>query len=1458
MKHFLNAFVLLALSATAASAAEARLKTVAPHGPSANEVLAGSHDGSKLYLQAGIFDPTGERLDFESVGLGRRPLLKIDAKSTSSSVAYAIIQFQPGQQRARGELERLGVEFLGYLPDNAFQVRLNSSTRRLIAGQSFIRWVGDFEPGYKISPKLWPGSKEMPGEVVLHVFPGVSLDDVYAALASKFPQIVRTLKRDDAAAPRQRISVPYQIQDAFIQEAAQIEGVRWIEPYYEPRLHNMNSSGPIQGNLAGEAGRTIFAHHITGTGQIATVADSGLDSDMCFFSNLNGVQAVTLGTNTTYPNIGPLFPTQKVIGYWVQPGADAYDTNASCTDSPTGFHGTHTTGTVAADNSLNPSSPDNPGVDIGDGMAPNAQILFQDVGASSGCLSGLQDSPSMYEQARLGGARIHSNSYGGTTAGTYSSDDQDADRFLFDHEEMAIFFSAGNDGPGTMTIGSPGVSKDVVTVGALGNGNSTSVASFSSRGPTADGRIKPDITAPGSNIVSTSGDAIEGDNNCGIKSLSGTSMSCPTVAGGAVLLRQYFADGFYPTGSKNAADAMNVSSALVKAVLLNGTLALPASGIFGGLTFGWGRIFLDNNLFFPGDARKLRIWGVPNIQGLKTGDSNSYSVSVHAGQEFRATLVWNDPEGTLGAASSLVNDLDLTVITSAGTFVGNALSAIGESQADTNADHTNNVEQVRFTAPLDGIYSIRVAGTNVPGSGRGLTDRQGYALAVSAAACNSAVAAPPQSVAANSNSRMGVDLAFTPASGSNTTQVYRANGTCSAPSGDFQYIGRSVGSIFTDSRAQGGVTYSYKLRGADDCGEGPLSNCVTVTSTGLCDLVPAFSGIATATSDSPNCRILLQWATAKSNCILGQTIRYNIYRSNAPDFIPSGTPYASVTGNTFSDISVVGGVTYYYIVRAEDSVSGAAGPNGGNEEKNVLRAFATAFGSPGNTGTWTDDAGDTNAYLSAEAPWQVTSKDAHDGPRSYHSAGDNAVYPGDTCASAITPSLTLDANAQLSYFARFNFEFQWDGVIVEVSSDGGTTWIDLPPSVGYPSTLAQTTSPPVNACKYLSTHGAFTGPEKNLTRTDWTLYTSSLAAFAGKTVKIRWRMTTDPGLAFEGFFLDTISITNVKLPTACVQVAVQPVASFTFTPRAPLVGTPVSFTDTSSNEPTSWLWNFGDGSTSTEKNPTHTYTAAGLKVVTLTVTNAAGTSVISREITVGAAATTYSAQLILPGQARAQGAAGSFFRTSMWLTNPGSSEIVVRLRYVPTGSFGGAEETAFVTIPANRSVAFKDVLGDALGAIMDTSGAIVVEVASGNTTPLVTSRTFNDAGVKGTFGQYIPAISIIGSQGEAFLEGLGGDPANRSNVGVLNLTSGSIDATITIRDAEGVVRGNPVPVTVPSHGVVQKNAVNSVAGAGSLPVFSARITANGSFFAYASKLDNTTSDPIFIPSTLTPKTAQWI
>lgn len=1097
-------------------------------------------DGQKVRLEAGEFDPLKERLDFSAVNL------EVEA---AGEPEYGLVQFAPGQAAARKVLESAGVRFFGYVPDGAFQVRLTPESIRLLTEHPAVRWVGEWAPGFRVSPRLWPGTPFQP-EITLVAFPDASIDDLSRALVAEFPSVARTFVSQDAALPIARLAVPESLRETFLRRAASLSGVAWIEPYVPFVLHNVDSSGPIQGNAPSPGGRTIFSRGLTGTGQIVALSDSGCDDDMCFFVNLNGVKAVTDASDTVPPALGPLYPDRKVMGYWVQPGATAYDNDASCSSGSSNvFHGTHTSATAVGDNFLTPSSPSDPGVDIGDGMAPNAQLLFQDIGNdNTGCLDGLNDMTALFLQALQGGARVHSNSWGGDTGGAYTTDDWTVDRFLSEHEEMTIFFSAGNSGPKAGTTGSPANAKNAIAVGALGHGNSTTAASFSSRGPTNDGRVKPDIMAPGSSIISAAGDNNHTDFNCSTKSLSGTSMACPTAAGAAALLREYFSTGFYPSGRKNGADSLETSASLVKAVLLNGTLPLPSPGAFGNGDYGWGRVFLDNNLFFDGDSRKLRVWSLANTEGLLTGETRSFTVAVPAGQELRVTLVWADPEGTLGAARVLVNDLDLSASGVSHTWLGNVLDpASGESAEGGAADHANNVEQVRLSNPAAAAYTITVTARDVPGNGRPYTDRQGFSLVVSYGTCSSGVTAAPSGLQVASDPVMGADLSFTPATGSTATQVYRAVGGCSAAPGSFQYVGTSTGSTYADGRAEGGGTYGYRIRGVDVCGEGPVSSCVPVTPAGRCDLVPAFDGIVSAVAGSPSCRVHVTWAAAKPSCSSSDPITYNIYRSTTPSFLPNhDTLRASVVSGTSWDDRAPGfvpGVTYHYVVRAEESTPFGPGPHGGNEESNLKGLFATPSGSPGTLGTFTDGGGDGTAWLSVEAPWQLTSTQAQAGTYSYHNAPNGATYPPDTCASVTTPALALGTGSALSYWARYNLEFQWDGVVVEISTDGGSTWDDLPPTApsSYPNTFFQTGSDPVNACKYISTQGAFTGPADNAGLTSWTKYQTSLSPrYDNKTVRIRWRFSSDPAAEFDGFFLDTIAVTNVFVPSPCTPVARTP------------------------------------------------------------------------------------------------------------------------------------------------------------------------------------------------------------------------------------------------------------------------------------------------------------------------------
>jgi len=126
------------------------------------------------------------------------------------------------------------------------------------------------------------------------------------------------------------------------------------------------------------------------------------------------------------------------------------------------------------------------------------------------------------------------------------------------------------------------------------------------------------------------------------------------------------------------------------------------------------------------------------------------------------------------------------------------------------------------------------------------------------------------------------------------------------------------------------------------------------------------------------------------------------------------------------------------------------------------------------------------------------------------------------------------ADSLLSYYANYNLEYGWDGVVVEVSEDNGITFNPLPPDEGYPSSFFMTGDPPINSCKFSYNQGCFSGPQFNEGLSGWQRYTNSLKNYAGKTISIRWRFSSDPASEFEGFFLDDIEIGGVYKNSSCL------------------------------------------------------------------------------------------------------------------------------------------------------------------------------------------------------------------------------------------------------------------------------------------------------------------------------------
>jgi subtilisin family serine protease len=511
---------------------------------------------------------------------------------------------------------------------------------------------------------------------------------------------------------------------------AAVGDVFWVDVEGRRELLNDTTVSLGQSGLDGGGATPVFDRGIRGEGQVIGYIDTGVDPDACYFRDtVRGRPPVNACGGVA---VDPAQRKVIAIDFLTQSECNGGIAN---NEFDTQGHGTHVGGTIAGDNFASPIVHD-----PGDGMAPAAKLVVQDGGfATDNCgdLPGIGcpvvDLNPIFQQAFDQGARIHTNSWGDrenfANQNTYSAACQDVDEFMFSHPDFLILFAAGNSGPGAGSVGSPSTAKNTISVGATLRGTaSNSMAGFSSCGPTADGRIKPDLTMPGSGIVSARNDTNAASNNCSTVTMSGTSMASPAAAGMAALVRQYYADGFHPTGAPVAANRFTPTAALIKATLLNSTRTMTGTGTGAvpNACQGWGRILLDDALFFTGQARTLVASDDPGFPQGGAGQTRTVTVQVAAGQALRATLAWTDFPSTPAASINLNNDLDLQVSGPSGTFLGNVF-ANSQSVTGGAPDRRNNVEQVTINAPVAGTYTITVRAFNVPSSA------QPFSLVVSGA-----------------------------------------------------------------------------------------------------------------------------------------------------------------------------------------------------------------------------------------------------------------------------------------------------------------------------------------------------------------------------------------------------------------------------------------------------------------------------------------------------------------------------------------------------------------------------------------------------------------------------------------------------------------------------------------------------------------------------------------------------
>jgi MYXO-CTERM domain-containing protein len=370
----------------------------------------------------------------------------------------------------------------------------------------------------------------------------------------------------------------------------------------------------------------------------------------------------------------------------------------------------------------------------------------------------------------LQGVSVHNNSWGDNEEAmppylqcNYTERSQDVDQYIWDHRDFLLVFAAGNYGAGDteFSIGSPSTNKNGLCIGSTRTGNASTsdenMSGFSSRGWSSDGRIKPDLMAPGFNTSASTNNTVDTPVNCGTSGGGGTSYAAPIAAGAAALARQYFMDGFYPSGAKTPGNALTPTAALLKAILINSAVSMTGTDNAGqGISpipsneQGWGRIRLDQALYFTGGARKLYL--DDHRQGMAAGAMAPFTYTVNAveaSQALKITLTYTDYPGmpdtppsslpsvtnsATWSAPRLVNDIDLTVTGPSGTYLGNVFTN-GASSTGGTADQRNNVEQVLLAMPMAGTYTITVKPVKI------VQGNQDFALVVTGAF--QSVGAPP-------------------------------------------------------------------------------------------------------------------------------------------------------------------------------------------------------------------------------------------------------------------------------------------------------------------------------------------------------------------------------------------------------------------------------------------------------------------------------------------------------------------------------------------------------------------------------------------------------------------------------------------------------------------------------------------------------------------------------------------
>jgi hypothetical protein len=622
--------------------------------------------------------------------------------------ARYIVQFvKPLTREEQKRLKAMyDLQLSDYVPNLAFLEWLEPQTWKALTQDKLYRASVRYEPRDKISPRIDPPQDGNAPHLRAVLFPEFDYRDIIKVIRTLRSQSnlaetcegngdragnesdayqIRVLDDRDSGGDLQIVFAP--LPEELLRVIAQREEVRWIEkvPKIVLDAHALSEATPAGLIQSGQIGHTpLWNKGIRGERQVIGVTDTKVRLGHCMFRD----------PDTQHP-VGQTH--RKVVG------------NRQGSGDSDG-HGHKVAGLIAG------AALDRPAMNK-KGMAWQARLSLDDID-SDNLFSILQNQAS-------DGAFIHTNSWH-SDADAYDQTARAVDRFVSENEEH---FVCGSSGSSDESLGPPGIAKNILCVSASDEPPQALDVGDGATGPVNnhDQRRKPEICAPGCGFEAA------GTVPCGTLHVADCASSWATavIAGAAALVRQYYLEGWYPTGAKYEANGFSPSGALIKATLLNSTVAMTVVDGYPSNKAGWGRVQLTNTLFFGDGIPKLFVRDIRKAAGLHTGESHTYTVSVKDDSRLlKITLVWSDRPGFNAVSYLLVNRLDLIVTSPDGkVFFGNHFDANGISTADGETDTVNNIEMVIRARGLSGTWTITVLCAAANDS----TQPQGYALVVTAA-----------------------------------------------------------------------------------------------------------------------------------------------------------------------------------------------------------------------------------------------------------------------------------------------------------------------------------------------------------------------------------------------------------------------------------------------------------------------------------------------------------------------------------------------------------------------------------------------------------------------------------------------------------------------------------------------------------------------------------------------------